>query len=1401
MTSILSAPGKYRSRKDISTGSIPTLVSLDEESSLSTTTTTSASSDTVLLQSLRAAASPSAGSANSAASSSSSHLNIKNGLASKPPRRSSLGLALLGGGGSRSSGSSEKGNKRRSSIAVVFLGGGRKDSKSTPSPAAVNGGSPHHHHHHHHQNHHSNNHHHHSHHHNGHSISTIPEKYIKTGESDIENDSPNTDTFTMLSPGLALGEGSVGEGLDSYGAGGGSGGGGYDKKRRRSSSWQTKLERRRRKGMMALDGGDPMPQDSASFSSFGSANGLDTSPYASGSGGKYGREKRHSWWNIFVPDNLKQRTRRASQDVILSKSSDTLSSPPYRRSKSRSVDHGLAAPFDLDSLRSKVEGRFESIDRLSKDGEKKRSMPTIPTITYTVKDRDTLTSVAARFDTTPSELTQLNRLASSFIYSGQQLLVPDKNAKSAADGESDASTERSSNSPTDGRRKGSQEDLSQDEKDLLEGLRPGSPKPGHIERVASPNTQSGGGGGGGGGGSSGNAAAGGDEDDPVTIQRFLKINVRHITDGQGVVGGVLLVTPNAVMFDPNVSDPLVIEHGPESYGVIAPMEFIVNAAIFNDIAHMRVQGAAGGNETAEKAEIYHPVPVEKPCSRCDTHSPGKDSLLVKDETFPELGVGSVEGCDDQESICSSNERDGDAFPKAFERDLVTPNNLQRLHGDSTESGGSSVEPKASSAEPPMFLSYDRDSSQSHTPNSLDNSATGAAADQQASKSGGDKTDQTKTNSILEDPTMRSLEERRRSLLDQHWAIPSKDRLKCNCDQSSSRRSLDDEEAASTGSGATAASSSTAGASSIGAGHHVPPIAPIAEVAVGGDGQLVKQSCHDSGIDIRDPGASGAAAGGHGAQVGLGGGATGGSGSSAASSVASIPIVAPIATKKVYSDADIVLSADWVPPLTIAPTHLHDSSPRSSSSLVSSSQHGSTTLSTVTSDAGGRKKTSSVSFSVDEHDPHGAAGPAGSGSFEKGAGETKKNKMLKRLSYPLAWVEGLTGEGGSSHKSDSIESAPNTGDSNQSVFSKVFSRRSSIGTFIRQHPSEGSAHKQKQAPPKLDYRSMVSIDDMPTLFVSFDKLIPRPARACPDPPMYLRLRMGRKIGKNTPLPTTVMSYGKNKLRPEYWFSIPKNKVDELYRFLNAWVQHLYGELDEAAIKERGFELIQIDTEWSAKTGSPSKDGRSASEGEISEYTRESWEVLSMSTDDYRKATLFASGSFDQDFQIPDLIGQTEILSEEHREKLCAHLPARAEGYSWSLVFSTSQHGFSLNSLYRKMHKLESPILIVIEDTDHNVFGALTSCSLHVSDHFYGTGESLLYKFNPHFKVFHWSGENLYFIKGNPESLAIGAGDGKFGLWLDGDLNQGRSQHCSTYSNEPLAPQEDFVIKTLECWAFV
>lgn len=52
------------------------------------------------------------------------------------------------------------------------------------------------------------------------------------------------------------------------------------------------------------------------------------------------------------------------------------------------------------------------------------------------------------------------------------------------------------------------------------------------------------------------------------------------------------------------------------------------------------------------------------------------------------------------------------------------------------------------------------------------------------------------------------------------------------------------------------------------------------------------------------------------------------------------------------------------------------------------------------------------------------------------------QMLKRLSYPLSWMEGLTGEKEDESKSgtDKVSSLPNSADSHHSsVFSKVFSR--------------------------------------------------------------------------------------------------------------------------------------------------------------------------------------------------------------------------------------------------------------------------------------------------------------------------------------------------------------------------
>lgn len=79
-----------------------------------------------------------------------------------------------------------------------------------------------------------------------------------------------------------------------------------------------------------------------------------------------------------------------------------------------------------------------------------------------------------------------------------------------------------------------------------------------------------------------------------------------------------------------------------------------------------------------------------------------------------------------------------------------------------------------------------------------------------------------------------------------------------------------------------------------------------------------------------------------------------------------------------------------------------------------------------------------------------------------------------------------------------------------------------------------------------------------------ELIPRPARSCDDPPLYLRLRMGKPIDKPIPRSTPLMSYGKKKMRPEYWFSVPRNRIDDLYSFIHVWFPQLYGELDEEQV---------------------------------------------------------------------------------------------------------------------------------------------------------------------------------------------------------------------------------------------
>lgn len=270
-----------------------------------------------------------------------------------------------------------------------------------------------------------------------------------------------------------------------------------------------------------------------------------------------------------------------------------------------------------------------------------------------VEPSDTIASVAARHQTTPSELARINKIIGRFIFPGQVLYVP-KRTTTATEGKdvgpppntpNDVSRLKS-NTTTDGgggaiataqAGGGNRQQPSADgsTSDAAESPLPGQaqrildnvPMPSsegdlqHIQiyqtssapitadRFATGTSQP---------QSSSSAEAGAASDDQPRahssnidpadrecLERFLKINVRHITDGQGVVGGVLLVTPNALMFDPNVSDPLVIEHGTELYGVTVPTELVLKTALYSDIAHMRTKHAPEAVPSVPKPSVYY----------------------------------------------------------------------------------------------------------------------------------------------------------------------------------------------------------------------------------------------------------------------------------------------------------------------------------------------------------------------------------------------------------------------------------------------------------------------------------------------------------------------------------------------------------------------------------------------------------------------------------------------------------------------------------------------------------------------------------------------------------------------------------------------------------------------------
>ncbi|XP_063286659.1 TBC1 domain family member 24 isoform X2 [Pelobates fuscus] len=214
-------------------------------------------------------------------------------------------------------------------------------------------------------------------------------------------------------------------------------------------------------------------------------------------------------------------------------------------------------------------------------------------------------------------------------------------------------------------------------------------------------------------------------------------------------------------------------------------------------------------------------------------------------------------------------------------------------------------------------------------------------------------------------------------------------------------------------------------------------------------------------------------------------------------------------------------------------------------------------------------------------------------------------------------------------------------------------------------------------------------------------------------------------------------------------------------------------------------------------------------------------------------------------------KSEIVSVKEMRDIWSWIPERFALSQPLLLFTNSEHGNSLSRFYLHCEGHE-PTLLLIKTSNKEVCGAFLSTDWAERRRsgnklsFFGTGECFVFRLQPEVERYEWviikhpelgmassslankdansteetgngtdpadrlspflatrhfnlpSKTASMFMAGSTECIIIGGGDGQ-ALYLDSDLNYGRTSHCNTFNNQPLC-SETFQISTIEVWAF-
>lgn len=173
---------------------------------------------------------------------------------------------------------------------------------------------------------------------------------------------------------------------------------------------------------------------------------------------------------------------------------------------------------------------------------------------------------------------------------------------------------------------------------------------------------------------------------------------------------------------------------------------------------------------------------------------------------------------------------------------------------------------------------------------------------------------------------------------------------------------------------------------------------------------------------------------------------------------------------------------------------------------------------------------------------------------------------------------------------------------------------------------------------------------------------------------------------------------------------------------------------------------------------------------------------------------------------DLSPESLILQKEYAWHIVGAL-SLTEAEQWKLVYHSAINGFSFATFMGSVSSVEGPTILVMKDTEGDIYGGYASQNWERHSDFYGDNKSFLFQLYPQASIFRATGQNNNWqwcaVNFSSDSIPNGIGFGgranHFGLFLSANFDQGHSFACTTFSSPCLSKTNRVRPDVIECWA--